>query len=125
MKHTILIADDSGSMRRSLQDMMNFLGHDTITAYDGKSGLMAFIEGRKSIDRVLTDCDMPAGDGIELIRQIRMLGSEVRICLMSGRLNEALQDLALKAGATSTFYKSDPNLVLLEALDIGKATDPI
>ncbi len=69
MGRTILIADDSASMRQLVTFALKDAGYDVIAAVDGKDALSK-LNGSK-VDMVVTDLNMPNMDGIELIRQLR------------------------------------------------------
>lgn len=69
MGRTILIVDDSASMRQLVTFALKDAGYDVIAAVDGKDALSK-VNGTK-IDMVVTDLNMPNMDGIELIKQIR------------------------------------------------------
>ena len=128
MKHTILIVDDSLEMRNSLSNCFSCLGHDVIVAESGDDGWRAFRKNKTTIDRVLTDYEMTGIDGIDgitVIKCIRRLDQNMVTCLMSGNMTSSLRCEALQAGATSTFSKGNRVSLLLEALNIGLATDSI
>jgi two-component system chemotaxis response regulator CheY len=69
MGNTILIVDDSASMRQLVTFALKDAGYDVIAAVDGKDALSK-VNGTK-IDMVVTDLNMPNMDGIELIKQLR------------------------------------------------------
>ena len=69
MAKTVLIVDDSASMRQLVSFSLKDAGFDVIAAVDGKDAL-GKING-SHIDMVVTDLNMPNMDGIELIRQLR------------------------------------------------------
>lgn len=69
MGKTILIVDDSSSMRQLVTFALKDAGYDVVAAVDGKDAL-AKANGSK-VDMVVTDLNMPEMDGIELVRQLR------------------------------------------------------
>jgi two-component system chemotaxis response regulator CheY len=69
MAHTLLIVDDSASMRQMVSFTLKDAGYDVIAANNGKDALTK-LDGAK-ISMVITDLNMPEMDGIELIRQLR------------------------------------------------------
>jgi two-component system chemotaxis response regulator CheY len=69
MGRTILIVDDSSSMRQLVTFALKDAGYDVISAVDGKDALSK-MDGAK-VDMVVTDLNMPNMDGIELIKQLR------------------------------------------------------
>lgn len=69
MGRTILIVDDSASMRQLVTFALKDAGYDVITAVDGKDAVSK-VNGTK-VDMVVTDLNMPNMDGIELIKQLR------------------------------------------------------
>ena len=69
MGKTILIVDDSASMRQLVTFALKDAGYDVIAAVDGKDALSK-LNGAK-VEMVVTDLNMPNMDGIELIRELR------------------------------------------------------
>jgi two-component system chemotaxis response regulator CheY len=66
----ILVVDDLEAMRLSICDILSHLGFtNVIAAQDGQQALELVRED--SVDFLITDLDMPAMDGIELLRTIR------------------------------------------------------
>ena len=66
----VLVADDSGVMRKIIIRALNGCGvNDIVEAADGVEALARFAE--HPIDLVMTDWNMPNMTGIELLRAIR------------------------------------------------------
>jgi len=66
----ILVVDDLEAMRLWMCDILSHLGFtNVIAAQDGQQALELVREDR--VDFLITDLDMPAMDGIELLRAIR------------------------------------------------------
>jgi two-component system chemotaxis response regulator CheY len=69
MAHSLLIVDDSASMRQMVSFTLKDAGYDIIAANNGKDALTK-LDGAR-ISMVITDLNMPEMDGIELIKQLR------------------------------------------------------
>jgi CheY-like chemotaxis protein len=68
--HTrILVVDDNKDAANTLARVFRMLGYDPVVAYDGASGLAAFLEHRPPY--AFLDIGMPGMDGFELARHIR------------------------------------------------------
>ena len=66
---TILIADDSSSLRQMVAMTLTQAGYEVIEAVHGKDAVEKAVN--KIIHLVITDLNMPVMNGIELIRQLR------------------------------------------------------
>ncbi len=69
MANSLLIVDDSASMRQMVTFTLKDAGYDVVAANNGKDALTK-LDGVR-ISMVITDLNMPEMDGIELIRQLR------------------------------------------------------
>lgn len=63
---TILIADDSASIRKLVDSILRSEGHDVIIAEDGREALKLAFE--TEIDAIIADDDMPHLTGTELFK---------------------------------------------------------
>ena len=71
MSKSILVVDDSPSMRQLLGVTLRSAGYQVIEACDGQEALD--YARKHPVDLVLTDVNMPHMDGITLIAQLRTL----------------------------------------------------
>jgi len=69
MSKTILIVDDSASLRQVVAIALKGAGYDVIEAGDGVQGL-AQLDGRK-IHLIISDVNMPNMDGITMVTEIK------------------------------------------------------
>lgn len=69
MSKTILIVDDSASLRQVVGIALRGAGYEVLEACDGKDA-MSRLDGKK-IHLVISDLNMPNMDGIELITEIK------------------------------------------------------
>lgn len=68
---TILVVDDSASMRQMVEFTLKEAGHQVMVAEDGQVALN--LAQGASADLVITDVNMPNMDGITLIKELRAL----------------------------------------------------
>lgn len=69
MSKTILIADDSFSLRQMVSMTLSQAGFHVVEAVDGRDALSKATG--KAIDLFITDLNMPNMNGLDLIRQLR------------------------------------------------------
>lgn len=105
MPKTILIVDDSISIRQTLARMLTANGYLSIEAVDGLDALHRL--SVEVVDCVITDVNMPNMNGLELIRAIRKSGKNrfLPVIIIS---TETDRDVLLEgktAGATAWIYK--------------------
>lgn len=80
-KVTILYVEDEEFNRDELSKFFSRRTKNLIVAENGEDGLFKFKQHRP--DLIITDLKMPYMDGIEMIRQIRALGSNVPVIIIS------------------------------------------
>jgi two-component system chemotaxis response regulator CheY len=68
---SVLVVDDSISMRMMLADTLKQAGYAVVEASDGRDALAT--AQRSRVNLVVTDVNMPNMDGIELVRALRAL----------------------------------------------------
>lgn len=105
MAHTLLIVDDSASMRQMVSFTLKDAGYDVIAANNGKDALTKV--GGAKISMVITDLNMPEMDGIELIRQLRGLPSFkfTPILMLTTESQDAKKMAGKQAGASGWIVK--------------------
>ncbi|MDG5799646.1 sigma-54 dependent transcriptional regulator [Marinilabiliaceae bacterium ANBcel2] len=93
----ILVIDDQKSIRNTLQDILGYEGNEVSLAEDGKQAL-ELIKAQK-FDIILCDIKMPEMDGIEVLKRVMEINSEVPVIMISGHgtIDTAVE--AIKLGA--------------------------
>ncbi|WP_027469893.1 response regulator [Deefgea rivuli] len=71
MAKTILIVDDSFSMRQTVGIALKSAGYDVVEACDGKDALTK-LDGRK-YNLIISDVNMPNMDGISFVKAAKLL----------------------------------------------------
>ncbi|MDH2435418.1 response regulator [Pokkaliibacter sp. MBI-7] len=71
MAKTILIVDDSASIRQVVGMTLKNAGYDVIEGVDGKDALSK-LDGRK-VHLIISDVNMPVMDGITFLKNVKQL----------------------------------------------------
>lgn len=70
MAKTILIVDDSSSLRMVVKLALTRAGYDVLEAGDGKEGL-AQLEKAGKVNLIVSDVNMPQMDGIAFVTEVK------------------------------------------------------
>jgi two-component system, chemotaxis family, chemotaxis protein CheY len=105
MTKSILVVDDTLSMRKMVAAVLRPAGYDVEEAGDGVEALK--LANARVFDLVVTDQNMPRMDGVSLIRELRRLPSydPVALLVLSTEGNPELKQKAREAGATGWMAK--------------------
>ncbi|NTW97183.1 MAG: response regulator [Oscillochloris sp.] len=99
----LLIVDDDVSISKSLQGLLERIGHKVTIYADALSALDAY--KARGFDVVLSDVAMPGMNGIELLRELRAYDPDSRVLLFTGQALPKLIEEAGRAGALSVLHK--------------------
>jgi two-component system chemotaxis response regulator CheY len=105
MSRTILIAEDSASVRKFITLALKIKGYRVIPTVDGMEALEKLpIE---KVDLLVTDLNMPNIDGLKLIRTIRESPEyeDLPIIILSSLSRDEDINQGLEAGANSYLIK--------------------
>lgn len=103
MKPKILIIDDEPDMCWAIEKAMQREGFATISAGGGREGLELFFSEKPAA--VLVDLKMPDMDGMEVIKKIREVDSDVPVILITGHGSMDVAYEALSKDATGYIIK--------------------
>lgn len=108
----LLIIDDDEVVRASIAAYLDDSGFNVLQAGNGLQGLEIFEQERP--DLIICDLRMPQVDGLELIRRLNVLDSQVPVVVVSGAgvMNDAVE--ALRLGAADYLIKPLEDLAVLE-----------
>ena len=114
---TILVVDDSPTVRKLISGKLEKSGHHVVCANDGVEGL-AMIE-EQIPDLVLLDIAMPRMDGYEVCRQIRSnpVAKDIPVVMISGKDGFFDKVRGRMAGSTGYITKPFGPETLMKALD--------
>ncbi len=102
---SILIVDDSATVRKVVSMSLNGQGYALTEASDGHEG---FLKAKsKNFDCVITDVNMPNKDGITLIKELRALPvyKKTPMLIITTETNPTKMQFAKDAGATGWIVK--------------------
>ena len=122
MKGNILVADDEAVIVKALTKYLAQEGYGVESASDGAEAIEKIKES--TFDILITDLKMPNMDGIELIREARLINPNLVCIVMTGfgSIGNAVE--AMKAGAfhyiTKPFELEDVGMILRKALEHGR-----
>lgn len=113
---TILIAEDSRTMRMCLASALSLQGYTVVEAEDGQQALSKIQAGLKP-DLLITDINMPVMNGFELMAQARKTLRFLPILVLSTESESDKLQRAKQLGATGWMVKPVPTPKLLQAIE--------
>jgi len=104
-QQTVLVVDDSSSVRNLVEFILDADGYRVIQAEDGQQAWNLL--QRMKPDLVLTDCEMPNMSGMELLKHMREQErfDNVPVIMLTARRSEEDEVSGLKAGADDYIVK--------------------
>lgn len=118
----VVVADDSLSVRRALEQLMQDAGFEVATARDGFEALAAV--QAKPTHALLVDLEMPRMNGLEVTRSLRNHEEtrELPVVMITSRATDRHQAMAAEAGVTRMLgkpFSEDSLVALVRALVAG------
>ncbi|MEN6459495.1 MAG: response regulator [Thermoguttaceae bacterium] len=112
----VLLADDSAVMRKIIRRLLEDVGVQLATeAADGEEAVSLFKADQ--YDLVLTDWNMPNKTGLDVVREIRAMGSTIPIIMITTEGEKERIADAIFAGATDYLVKPFDQNKLREMLN--------
>jgi two-component system, chemotaxis family, chemotaxis protein CheY len=113
---TILIVDDSASMRGMVSVTLAEAGFALIEGANGQEGLDRLLG--KKVDLIITDLNMPIMDGIQFITKVRAQREHkfTPILMLTTESQDAKKQAAKTAGATGWLTKPFNGQQLLQTI---------
>ena len=105
MEKTLLIVDDSFSMREMLRMTLDTCGYRVLEAADGHAALDVL--KREEVDLVITDVHMPRLDGLGLLRAIRSHAQRkfLPVIMLTTESDGPIREQGREAGARAWMVK--------------------
>ncbi len=110
----VLIADDDAMNRMMVRKLLEEMSLSVLEAHDGNKVLDIY--KAISCDLVIMDIQMPGMDGLEAVKKLRQMNSDVSVIALSGYSDEELVSQAMKAGMNDYLIKPVNKKVLYRKL---------
>jgi two-component system chemotaxis response regulator CheY len=126
MSKVICIVDDQPALLQMLRFALNFQGLTVIEAVNGNDALEKI--STQHVDMLITDWQMPAMDGLELVRRLRKieayadLPTVVISCRDDLEARQEARSLGVMTWLKKPFRISEIQLVVEHALDLSGQT---
>ena len=114
MAKTIMVVDDSISIRQVVGIALKQAGYDVIEGVDGKDAL-AKLTGQK-VSLIISDVNMPNMDGLTMVEKVRgELGNKtVNVIMLTTESSPAMKDRGKAAGVKGWIVKPFKGDAVLE-----------
>lgn len=112
---SVLIVDDEPSVRTSLEKVLGNAGYVTKTASSGHEALKVL--KKSSVDVVLSDLQMPDGDGFQLLAGVKKEHPRTEVILITGYGTVERAVEAMKEGAYDFITKPFKKAVILSTVE--------
>lgn len=102
---TILVVDDSQTIRKAIRSVLEQEGHSIVEAEDGIDGLAKFKDN--GIQLIITDVNMPNMDGITMCTELKKTdkGKRIPVLIISTEGSPDLKTKAKTAGVLAWMTK--------------------
>jgi len=109
----ILIVDDDKDLCFNLSCILKEEGHEVVTASDGKQALKTL--AKSSPDLVLLDVKLPGMSGVELLEEMKKIGKNIPVIMLTASSDVKSAVKAMKLGAYDYITKpfDDEELILI------------
>lgn len=102
-RQCLMIVGNDSADARMLNGALGEWGYDVVVARNGWEALV--LAGRCPVDGMLVDMDMPILDGRTMLRELRWLGYQIPVLMMSKDSDEQVHRQLLMEGAQGIFLK--------------------
>ena len=118
MAKTIVIIDDSSTMRNIIAKHVRLIDEDVgeiLEAKDGAEAQTVIEENRDRLDLIITDIHMPVCSGIELLENLREKENRVPVVVISTAGDREMIEKCKKLGASGFLRKpfSDEDISIM------------
>ncbi len=112
----ILLVDDSRTSRKILRNILESAGHTIVDeATDGEQAIEKYIASKPDV--ITLDITMPVMDGIEALKQIKIVDSDAKVIMVSASSQKDKLIEAVKYGAEDFIAKPFEPSQIITVLD--------
>lgn len=112
----LMLADDHSIVREGVKQLLTLTTGMEVVAEAGNADEVVSQLHDRRIDVLLLDINMPGSSGLELLREVHALRTELKVLMFSMHNEAHLVVHALQLGATGYFSKNSDPKRLLEAI---------
>ena len=115
---TVLVVDDSPSVRQQVSLALRQAGYEVLEAGDGVEGADCVVANPK-IAMIICDVNMPRMNGLEMVEKVKGGGANAQlpILMLTSEAQPALIERAKKAGAKGWIVKPFKAELLVAAVN--------
>lgn len=114
MSVTVLIVDDETEVADTFARVLKRSGFDCLVAYDSPAALALFDSRQPAL--VLSDINLPTGDGFEIARYVIRKSPGIPVILMTAHHHTRVSGQAARAGAARYLRKPFSNAELISTV---------
>jgi DNA-binding response OmpR family regulator len=114
LSDTVLVVDDETEVADTCARVLKKSGFDCLVAYDSPTALALFDSRQPAL--VLSDINLPTGDGFQIARYVRHKSPRTPVILMTTHHDSRVSRRAAHAGATRYLRKPFSNAELTSAV---------
>ncbi|MEX2493185.1 MAG: response regulator [Nitrospirales bacterium] len=103
LQHAILVVEDDPSVSQMLLDALEAWGYEVVLAKNGREGLQVLTT--QVVGGILLDMNMPVMSGKTMLDELRWLGNQTPVVVMSGGLDISTLRQFVKEGAQAFAVK--------------------
>ena len=112
----VLVVDDDKGIVKTTCDILRIKGHSPIPAFNGEEAVAKVRS--EAPDCVLMDIKMPGINGVEALKQIKMMSPSLPVVLVSAYATDSLIEEATRTGAEAVLNKPLDFRVILSFLSL-------
>jgi len=122
LSYTLLIVDDEADVADTCARVLKRAGYDCVVAYDSPAAVALFESRQPAL--VLSDINLPNGNGFEIARYVRGKSPATPVILMTAYHDSSVPDQAARAGVARYLRKPFSNVALLSTIKFLLGADP-
>jgi CheY-like chemotaxis protein len=103
----VLYVDDDEVMVAMVRTLLDRAGYQVTGVHDAVEAVDLVRQSPRAFDLVVTDHNMPAMTGVEVVQAVRGLRSDMPVIVSTGHVDERLAASAISAGAHALLYKEN------------------
>jgi FixJ family two-component response regulator len=119
----IFIVDDDASIRRAYRNLLH--SHDLECKYFGTAEEFLAHTKLTSKDLIILDIKMPGMSGIDLLKELEVLDTKVKIIIVSAFIDSSIQQQARDYGVIAVLRKPVDGDALIDLIKYNKKIETV